>query len=179
MAKRRSMKRRTHRKGTRSMRMRGGYVLTGSDINDSSMDASTKLNMLQGQQYGAQHANQHGGMAPVGDTGVMDVGRVEARIGPIDAAFQEISGMKDQAGGRRSHRRARKSRKSKRSGRKSRRNGCKSRKSRRSHMRMRGGVASVGDSTTLLPVDMERQAVMGMNPEWKLAENPASFNPSR
>lgn len=203
MAKRRSMKRRTHRKGTRSMRkrtIRGGYVLTGSNINDTSMDASTKLNMLQGQQYGAQHANQHGGvanlgytgvlpqdmraaahvnqaggMAPVGDTGVMDVGRVEARVGPIDNAFQEIAGMKDQAGGRR---RRRKSRKSKRAVRKSRRNGKKSRRSNM-RMRMRGGVASVGDSTTLLPVDMERQAVMGMNPEWKLAENPASFNPSR
>jgi hypothetical protein len=35
----------------------------------------------------------------------------------------------------------------------------------------------VGDSTTLLPVGMEKEAVMGMNPEWKLAENPSSFNP--
>ena len=179
MAKRRSMKRRTHRKGTR--RMRGGYVLTGSNINDTSMEASTKLNMLQGQQYGAQHANQHGGMAPVGDTGVMDVGRVEARVGPIDSAFQEISGMKDQAGGRR--RRRRRTGKATRKGRKATRKGRKvSRKTTRrmrKRMRMRGGVASVGDSNTLLPVDMEKQAVMGMNPEWKLAENPASFNPSR
>jgi len=173
MAKGRNMKKRTHRKGTRRMssrRMRGGYVLTGAELNDTSMNSANKLNLLQGQQYASLHANQHGGVAPVGDTGVMDVGRVEARLGPLDASFQEISGMKDQAGGRR--------RKSHKSGRKS----C--RKSRRSGRRstrkyMRGGVASVNDSTTLLPVSMEKQAVMEMNPEWKLAENPTSFNPTR
>ena len=224
MAKRRNMKRRTHRKGTR--RMRGGYVLTGSNVNDTSMNAPFKVNMLQGQEYASQHANQHGGvanvgytgvlpldmrhaahidqaggMAPVGDTGVMDVGRVEARLGPLDASFQEIAGMKDQAGGRRRKRTSRKSRKSRKASRKgtrkSRRNngGCWSRKSRRnmrkhtmrggkrSTMRggkrstMRGGVASLSDSNVLLPIDMEKQAVMGMNPEWKLAEDPASFNP--
>jgi hypothetical protein len=206
MAKGRNMKRRTHRKGTRrnnSRRMRGGYVLTGSDINDTSMNAPNKLNMLQGQEYASLHANQHGGvapvgntgvlpqdmrhaarvdqaggMAPVGDTGVMDVGRVEARLGPLDASFQEIAGMKDQAGGRRRRRTGCKSR---RSGRKSRRSGRKSRRSARRSTRryMRGGVASVNDSTTLLPVSMEKQAVMEMNPEWKLAENPTSFNPTR
>lgn len=174
MAKRRNMKRRTHRKGTRSSRsrkMRGGYVLNGSNINDTSMNAPSKLNMLQGLEYATQHANQHGGMAPVGDTGVMDVGRVEARLGPLDSSFQEIAGMKDQAGGRRRKSRGRTSRKSRRcwSGRSRRRN--------KTRNNMRGGVASVGDSTTLLPVGMEKQAVMGMNPEWKLAEDPASFNP--
>lgn len=201
MAKHRNMKRRTHRKGTRRntrRSMRGGYVLTGSDVNDTSMNAPAKLNMLQGQQYGSQHANQHGGtanvgytgilpqnmraaavmgqmggVAPVGDTGVMDVNRVEARLGPLDASLQEIAGMKDQGGGRRrrsSRKGGRKSRKS-RSGKKSRR--CWSRRN------MRGGTASVSDPTLLLPVDMEKQAVMGMNPEWKLAENPTSFNPIR
>lgn len=176
MAKRRNMKRRTHRKGTRSSRsrkMRGGYVLNGANINDTSMSASSKLNLLQGQQFASLHADQHGGMAPVGDTGVMDVGRVEARLGPLDSSFQEIAGMRDQAGGRR-----RMSRKSHKNYRKSRR--CwsgRSRRANRTRNGMRGGVASVGDSTTLLPVGMEKEAVMGMNPEWKLAENPASFNP--
>jgi hypothetical protein len=208
------MKRRTHRKGTRRNRstmsggkrgtmrsckrstMRGGYVLTGSDINDTSMNAPSKLNMLQGEQFSSQHANQHGGsanvgytgvlpqdmraaarvnqaggVAPVGDTGVMDVNRVEARVGPIDNAFQEIAGMRDQAGGRR-RRSSRKSRKSRKS-----RSGKKSRSNMRRYMY--GGTASVSDPTMMLPVGMEKEAVMGMNPEWKLAENPTSFNPIR
>jgi len=203
MAKHRNMKRRTHRKGTRRSHMRGGYI-TGANVNDTSMNAPYKLNMLQGQEYASQHANQHGGvanvgytgvlpndlrhaarvdqaggMAPVGDTGVMDVGRVEARVGPLDASFQEIVGMKDQAGGRRRRRSSRKNgRKATRkaSRKASRKNGRKSRRcwSRRN---MRGGVADVNDPTLLLPVDMEKQAVMGMNPEWKLAEDASSFNP--
>jgi hypothetical protein len=191
MAKRRNMKRRTHRKGTRrnrSTRMRGGYVSLGSNINDTSMNSASKLNMLQGQQYASEHANQHGGianlqdvravanvgqaggMAPVGDTGMMDVNRVEARVGPIDAAFQEIAGMRDQAGGRR-----RKSRKGRKASRKSR----SGRKSRRYLTRraMYGGTASVNDPTMILPSGMGKEAVMGMNHEWKLAEDPTAFNP--
>ena len=176
------MKRRTHRKGTRRNRtIRGGYVAIGSNVGDSSMNSSSKLNALQGQEYAKLHANQHGGMAPVGDTGVMDVGRVEARLGPLDASFQEIAGMKVLAGGRR-RRASRKGRNgSRKTGRKSRR--CMTRRNNMRRMRggkrstMRGGVASVSDSTTLLPVGMEKEAVMGMNPEWKLAEDPAAFNP--
>jgi hypothetical protein len=44
---------------------------------------------------------------------------------------------------------------------------------------MRGGFAPVDSDTLLLPTNMERGAVNGMNPEWKLAENPASFDPTR
>ena len=204
MAKRRNMKRRTHRKGTRksrrNTRMRGGYVSIGSNIANTSMNSASKLSMLQGQQYTSQHANQRGGvanvgytgvlsqdmraaarvdkaggMAPVGDTGVMDVNRVEARVGPIDAAFQEIAGMRDQAGGRRRRRGTRKGRKGRKGSRKSR----SGRKSRRylTRRNMNGGTASVNDPTMMLPSGMEKQAVMGMNPEWKLAEDPTSFNP--
>jgi hypothetical protein len=191
-------KRSTMRGGKRST-MRGGYVLTGSDVNDTSMNAPAKLNLLQGQQYGSQHANQHGGtanvgytgtlpqnmraaalmgqmggVAPVGDTGVMDVNRVEARLGPLDASLQEIAGMKDQGGGRRRRSSSKGGRKSRKS-----RKACKSRSSKRSRRYMYGGTASVSDPTMMLPVGMEKQAVMGMNPEWKLAENPTSFNPIR
>ena len=141
------------------------------------MNASTKLSGMQGQEFAKLHANQHGGMAPIGDSGVMDVGRVEARMGPLDASFQEIAGMKDQAGGRR--RRA-----SRKTGRKSRRNMSGGKRStmsggKRSTKRgtMRGGVASVSDSQMLLPVNMEKEAVGGMNHEWKLAEDPTAFNP--
>jgi len=204
--------RRTHRKGTRKAtrkmrKMRGGVANVGDDF----MLSASKMNMAQGQQYAASHANQHGGqswtnmassafgmvtngaqnnggqnnavanngaannavmnngnanngnlnnqaggMAPVGDTGVMDVGRTEARIGGLDASFNEIKGMQD--GGRR----RKKSKKTKRR---------KSKKNARKYMR--GGTANVSDPTTLLPVGMERQAVSGMNPEWRLANNPS------
>ena len=202
MAKgKRNMNRRTHRKGTRKSRsmrrMRGGNLL-GSPIGDTSMDAGSKLNLQQGTQYGAMHKEQHGGqanvghtgmlpngmrdsarvgqmggMAPVGDTGMLESGlRESARIEPLDAATSQIAGMKDQGGGGR--RKAKKSRKgSKRTSnmRKSRR--CWSRKN------MGGGSANVGAPNMLLPSDMGKQAVGGMNPEWKLAENPNSFSPQR
>ena len=44
---------------------------------------------------------------------------------------------------------------------------------------MRGGFAPVDEPTMMLPTDMENKAVEAMNPEWKLAENPASFVPSK
>ena len=156
------------------------------------MKAASNLSLEQGGQYAKMHSNQHGGvadlgytgalpaemrgearvgqmggMAPVGDTGVLEAGlRESARIQPLDASFNEIAGMKDQGGGGR-RRRGRKSRKSQK--RKSRR--CWSRKN------MRGGMADVGSPDMLLPTDMSSKAVGGMNPEWKLAENPNSFSP--
>jgi hypothetical protein len=111
-------------------------------------------------------------MAPVGDTGVLEAGlRESARIQPLDASLNEIAGMKDQGGGgrRRRGRKSRKSQKRKSQKRKSRR--CWSRKN------MRGGMADVGSPDMLLPTDMSSKAVGGMNPEWKLAENPNSFSP--
>lgn len=204
--------RKTHRKGTRrnntrrmSRRMRGGVVLQGSNVGNTSMDAAYKINTLQGNEYLAQHANQHGGesdynpsqknydlltpaaytearvqpptltqsggVAEVGYTGVLESDLVEAaRTGGTLASFQEIAGMKDQGGGgrRRKHRKS-----SKKSHKKGRKNEAR-RKSRRCYS---GGSSPVDAPTLLLPVDMEKQAVMGMNPEWKLAENPTSFDP--
>ena len=192
------------RRATR--RMRGGFIqLNPADVNDSSMNAANKVNLAQGGQYLSMHKDQHGGhrmrggivlptmangtplmttstntatnsstpnapvpqtggMAPVGDTGMLDAGlRDSARLTPIDQANSEIVAMRDQSGGRR----RRSSRRSKK--------GKKSKKSR--SRRMRGGSAPVGDSTMLLSSDMSKGAVAGMNPEWKLAENPASFDP--
>ena len=186
-----SMKRtrRSHRKGTRkaTRRMRGGFIqLNPANVDDTNggMDSSSKLNLMQGQGYAEVHVDQHGGQAPpptskiaemfkswmsahkqkggqapVGDTGVLDSSLVQyARTGPLDASFAEIQGMKDQGGGaRKSHR---------------------GKKSRRGRKGQRGGWAPVDSDTMMLPTDMEQQAVTGMNPEWKLAENPASFEPS-
>jgi len=203
--KRKTHRKGTRRNNTRRS-MRGG-VLQGSNVDNSSMNLPYKVNTLQGQEYQSQHANQHGGeadympsqknydlltpaeytearvqpptltqsggVAEVGYTGVLDSNLVEsARTGGTLASFQEIAGMKDQGGGARRRRRSKKSRKNG-AQRKSRKNGAQ-RKSRRCWS---GGSSPVDAPTLLLPVDMEKQAVMGMNPEWKLAENPTSFDP--
>ena len=199
---RRNRKTRTHRKGTRRnsrtrRNMRGGQV--GSPVNNTGIENAGKINLLQGQEYGSQHANQHGGEAPfdgssdftgvlpkdmqgqarvpVMSGGVAEFGNesqfsgvldpslnASARITPTLQAQAEIIGMKDQGGGRRRHRH----RRGRRSGRKSRRSGRKSRRC----WKGTGGSASVNDPTVLLPVDMEKQAVMNMNPEWKFVNSP-------
>ena len=242
--------RRSHRKGTRkaTRRMRGGFIqLNPADLNDTSMNSSSSLQLKQGAEYLSAHAGQHGGsrfrhrmrggqnapppamngqmpvlsqapamaggqdavpptmngqmpvlsqapamaggqnvspppmvmnaapvmtggMAPINDTGMLDASlRGFARVTSIDQANGEIVGMKDQSGGRR-RRKGKKSRKSRKS--RKGRKGCKSSR------RMKGGSAPVDSPTMMLPTDMLKQAVMGMNPEWKLAENPASFTPT-
>lgn len=203
MAKgKRNMRRKTHRKGTRKSRhmkrMRGGQLM-GSNVEDNSMKAASNISLEQGGQYAKMHSNQHGGvadlsytgalpagmraearvgqmggMAPVGDTGVLEAGlRESARIQPLDASLNEIAGMRDQGGGGRKSRKSRKSNKRKSHTKKSKSH-TKMRKSRR---KMRGGMADVGSPDMLLSGDMASKAVGGMNPEWKLAENPNSFSP--
>ena len=109
---------------------------------------------------------QKGGMADVGYTGVLDSSlRGAARMDPLDQSYNEIVGMKDQGGGGR-RRRARKS-------------GKKSRKSGKSRRKMRGGFAPVDAPTMILQGQESNEAVMAMNPEWKLAETPGSFDPSK
>lgn len=212
MTKKTRKSRKSHRKGTRMAtrrmrRMRGGFIqMNPADVNDTSMNASSKLNLMQGQGYANVHKEQHGGApvpapkpapapgpmaamtpapaplmvpapapaqkggeAPVGDTGVLDPAlSASARVAPLDASFAAIQGMKDQGGGRR---RVRKSKSSKRKSKK-----VKKVKSRRSQ---RGGWAPIEEPTMMLPTDMGEKAVQGMNPEWVLAENPASFTPSK
>ena len=188
--------RKSHRKGTRMAtrrmrRMRGGFIqMNPADVNDTSMDASSKLNLMQGQGYAEVHKDQHGGAAPapvapvapvapapaqkggeapVGDTGVLDPAlSASARVAPLDASFAEIQGMKDQGGGRR--RRRKSSRKSKK---------VKKVKKVKSRRGQRGGWAPIEEPTMMLPTDMTEKAVQGMNPEWVLAENPGSFTPSK
>ena len=175
----RNMKRRTHRKGTRKSRrmMRGGQLL-GSNVGDDTMKVASNLSLQQGQGYSSMHTGQHGGMADFNNNqefgGALDAGLVEsARTGGTLASFHEIAGMKDQGGGGR-RKKGKKSRKGS-----MRKSGTNMRKSRRcwSRKNMRGGMADVGSSDMLLPVDMGKQAVGGMNHEWKLAEDPNSFSP--
>jgi hypothetical protein len=169
------------RKGRRNTRraMRGGWVvLNPAALGDNSMADAGKQNLAQGGEYKQLHAGQYGGGAPllgapVGETGVLDSSlRGAAMLGPLDRSLTAIQGMSDQSGG------ARRKRKASRKGRKGRK---ASRKNRRaSRRKYRGGAlhpADFGAPGTLLPADLQSKALATMNPEWKLAENPASFAP--
>jgi hypothetical protein len=176
--KSRNMRKKSHRR-----RHRGGAMpsMVPAGVSENPMLSPSSASLAQGKDYQNIHMGQHGGAyvpmsgAPVGDTGVLDASlRAAARIGPTDGAFQAIQGMSDQSGGRRRSRRSRRSKKSSRRSKKS---------SRRSKRSMRGGFsanlrpANASANGVLLPPSMEARAVGGMNPEWKLAENPASFAP--
>jgi hypothetical protein len=169
---------RNTRKGTRASRRRqqGGWqALSPADVSDSSMQGPSQLSTAQGKEYDALHEGQHGGGAPlegapVGTTGVLDDSlRATARVTPLDQSVSAIQGMSDQSGGaRRRSKRSKRSKSSKRSKRGSRRQG--------------GGMRPMHPSdysapTHLLSSGAEAKALMQMNPEWKLAENPSSFAP--
>ena len=172
--------RKASRRASRRAAQRGGWVvLSPAALNDASMVDAGKQNLAQGGEYKQLHAGQYGGGAPllgapVGETGVLDSSlRTAAMVGPLDRSLAAIQGMSDQSGGARRKRKAsRKGRKASRKGRKNRRNSRKN---------LRGGAAlhpaDFGAPGTLLPADLQSKALATMNPEWKLAENPASFAP--
>ena len=146
-----------------------GYTNMGSTNMGSTNMGSTNMGSAN---MGTTPRLQMGGVAPVGDQGLLDDSlRGSAHLGPLDRSLAEIAGMSDQAGGRRRRSRGRKSR-----GRKSRGRRSRGRKSRRT-CSMSGGVADVSDPSTLLTGDSLKGAVEGMNPEWKLVEDATAFNP--
>lgn len=172
------------RKGSRhSRRMRGGWQrMSPAGVNDATMMGPSQLSYAQGKEFNGIHAKQHGGGplqgAPVGTTGLLDSSlRADARVSPTDHSIGAIQGMRDQSGGRR-----RGSKSSKRS-RSSRRGSKRSKRSNRSRRSMRGGAMPLMVPSDyhapghLLSPSMESKALMGMNHEWKLAENPSSFAP--
>jgi len=182
-----------------------------------------QMSLAQGKDYLDIHKSQHGGMAPVGTTGVLDDSlRATARIAVLDQSMQQIQGMSDQSGGarkglvqrlgkklkniagtvkrslvgRRSYPRklmdALRMRKSMMGGKRRKASrkrmgmmGGKRRKMSRRRMRMMGGAAMTPLATAqdysapgqLLSPQGEARAMMGMNPEWKLATDPNSFAP--
>lgn len=99
------------RKSRRSSRLKrrsrkcwsgGAQVISPAPLGDTSMSASSKMNLGQGIDYASIHKNQHGGMAPVGTTGMLDDSlRATARIGVLDQSMGAIQGMSDQSGGAR------------------------------------------------------------------------------
>lgn len=101
VVKRGGARKMTRRSRSRS-RSRGGCWSGGSpaSVNDMSMEAASKLSLAQGGDYQNIHSKQHGGMAPVGYTGVLDDSlRASARIAVLDQSVGAIQGMSDQSGG--------------------------------------------------------------------------------
>jgi hypothetical protein len=190
---RKSRKSRKGRKASRRTNMRrqsGGWVVMNpAGVADNSMASAAKLNLAQGGEYKEMHKGQYGGGAPlegapVGTTGVLDSSlRTAAYVAPLDKAMAAIQGMSDQSGGARRKRKATKrSRKGTKRSRKGRKGSKRSgRSGRRGTRRMRGGAslnpADFGAPGTLLPASLANKAMMQMNPEWKLAEDPSSFAP--
>lgn len=190
--------RKTNRKNTRrdrkNYRKQSGGVAPVEYVMGQDMSAQS---LAQGKQFLAIHANQHGG-ASVGYEGGPFPGSVQeqsllpselhasARVAPLDAAIREIQGMKDQAGGRRNRKTRKASRKtSRKANRKTNRkaNRKTNRKTNRKNRKQNGGSykldsASPYDAPSmLLPSGLESKALGGMNAEWALAKNPASFAP--
>lgn len=104
---------RKNRKISRRNRMYGGaaYVLSPMGVNDSLAGSSpSQMNLAQGEQYGAFHAKQHGGMAPY-PLGVVDSllpsdMAASARVTPLNTYINDVKGLRDpgqeaQMGGRR------------------------------------------------------------------------------
>ena len=152
------------RQNTRRNNMMYGGMrpLTPMELTDISMEGPSKQSVAQGVDFFGYHAKQHGGMAPVGTTGVLDdTLRTYARLAPLDKSFTDIVGMRDQAGGKRK----------------------RGKKGRKSTRKMRGGAMpalnpmETSAPGTLLPASLQRVALSTMSPEWKLAENPTSFAP--
>jgi hypothetical protein len=194
MAKANYRTRRTRRnsrknRSTRSRRNNfvGGYAAnsaTPMDINDTSMMSPQRLSIGQGNQFAELTKNMHGGMGvypgAVTESGLPQNLHASARLLALDQKYAEIANMSDQAGGRRRSRKNRKaSRKNRKASRKNRKASRKNRKASRKNRRsLRGGA--LGYAPTDAPgmlLDASQTARAGLNPEWRLAEDPKSFAP--
>jgi hypothetical protein len=186
-SRRHSRKHRTHRR--RHHKMRGGESSAAS-VNGDTMKPMSLQSLAQGQQFANMHANQHGGggldagpfPGAVTEQALIPANLMNAaRVAPLNAALNAIANMKDpgQGGGGRKRKARKASKKARKASRKSRKASRKSRKTRR----MRGGAAydsnpaPFGGPSMLLDGTQMSKALSGMNAEWKLAENPASFAP--
>jgi hypothetical protein len=188
MASRRNRKNtRRNRKNTRRNNTRrnyrrnysGGY--NPAPVGVDPMGDMTKQSLNQGQQFASFHVGQHGGglggspfPGSVGGEALLsDNLAASARVGPLNASLNEIKGMQD--GGRR---RRNKNRKTNRKNRKGSRKNRANRKSR--NRRYRGGaMPSLNPGLVSAPGQLLPSSVTaaGMNPEWRLAENPRAFAP--
>ena len=178
---RKGSRRSTRRVNRRNM-YGGALHLSPMELTDTSMMSASKMSGAQGLDFLGKHAAQHGGGglmgAPVGETGMLDASlRASARMGPLDASYQAVVGMRDQSGGKRRRASRRASRKNRASRRASR-----NRRNRRATRRQNGGMRALGFMETsapgmLLSGSQAAQANSTMSREWALAENPSSFAP--
>ena len=157
--------RRTHVR--RMLRRGGGNLAADAAPLQYSLagDWSSKMAQGQGGDYLKYHVGQHGGMAPVGDTGVMDASlRGPAMLASQDQAFAAIAGLKDQAGGKRS-KRSKSSKRSKRS--KSSKRSKRSKSSKRKTRKTRGGSLAYApfDGKGML-LSQADYAKAGLSPSW-------------
>ena len=193
MSRRHLKKQKTQRR--RHHKMRGGES-SPSPTGGNPMATMSAQNLAQGQQFASMHASQHGGGAL--DAGPFPGAVTEqalipsslmnaARVAPLNSALNAIANMKDpgQAGGarrRKGRKASKKGRKASTKGRKASRKSRKGRKGRKTR-KMRGGAAydsspaPFGGPSMLLDSSQMAKALSGMNTEWKLAEDPASFAP--
>jgi len=184
MRKNRSTRRNSRRNNRRNM-YGGAYTLSPMELTDNSMLSASKMSGAQGIDFLGKHAAQHGGGglmgAPVGDTGMLDSSlRAAARMGPLDASYQAVVGMKDQSGGKRRRASRHNRRANTHRNRRSSRRSC--RRSTRRNRRQSGGMAPLGFMETsapgtLLSGSQAAAANSTMNREWALAANPSSFAP--
>ena len=185
----RKVSRKTSRKASRksTRRMSGGrLVLAPMDLTDSSMLTASRMSGGQGVDFFNKHVAQHGGMAPVGDTGMLDAAlRGTARVSPLDdsiGASVAHGAQKGQAGGKRRKGRKASRRASRRASRKASRRA--SRKATRRGRKMYGGMRELGYMNAdapgmLLAGQQARAALSNMNNEWRLAEHAGSFVPKQ
>jgi hypothetical protein len=177
---RKMRKTRGTRRGDRMRRLfRGGGP---ASVSDTSMNGPSKLSLAQGGEYQSIHSNQHGGMAPVGYTGMLDDSlRATARVGVLDSSLAAVRGMSDQGGGGRRRFRNKAYKMALTKMLKSLRG-----KKKTFRRRQRGGsqfsLSQAQDYSApgmLLSPSAEARALGGMNPEWKLASDPTAFVPNR
>ena len=186
--------RKAHRKSNRRTRQRGGEA----PVNYAN-PWPAGINLAQGQQFAAYHANQHGGQAPfpsaVVDSGLPKDLAASAHLLPLDAAFAEIRQFGPEADLKGGARRRKGSRKSKKGSRKGRKASRKSKRASRKTRKQRGGLYRFGGGgrrsafqnmyggsaqNLSNPMDVSNegkmlippslQAQAGMNPEWGIIE---------
>ena len=104
--------RKNSRRNRRNRRMYGGAAVMLSPMGVSESlagSSSSQMNLAQGEQYGAFHANQHGGMAPLSaitDSLLPKDMGASARTLPLDKYIADVAPLRDpgqggQMGGRR------------------------------------------------------------------------------
>jgi hypothetical protein len=169
------------RKQKINRKSRGGYIAPygqfGKELNSIQLAQGQQFHEINKAYHGG--AVYHGGPYPGGVTNstLPPELQASAHLNPLNRAFAEINGLKDQAGGKRKKgkKSAKKTHKSKKSTRKSK----KAKKSRKTQRKYHGGALGFMPMTSfdkmLLPAGLEGKA--GLNPDWKLAEDPNAFAP--